>query len=202
VIKCLLLLFFCDLFISFDGIFVVKMNNNLSFHEQGEKEMKKTLLMLLVVLLLIPLSPNAKDYLSNKNDVFSFLQEAFQAQISLSDQTRTKEEIIDVLSPYFTEKYQKMFWKENIFEEDGKFVTYGSDFAFYYIPFFHYSEETKVVISKESIYVLQFFPSTTHGPVSYTDHYEGVLLKKVDGGWKVDEYLYDNIPKSIIDKAY
>ncbi|WP_419888607.1 DUF3993 domain-containing protein [Neobacillus niacini] len=164
--------------------------------------MKKTLLILLIALLLIPLSPNAKDSLSNKNDVFRFLQEAFQAQISLSDQTRTKEEIIDVLSPYFSDKYQKMFWDENIFKEEGKFVTYGSDFAFYYIPFFHFSDETKVVISPERIYVLQFFPSTTDGPVSYEDHYEGVVLKKMNGGWKVDEYLYNNIPKSIIDKAY
>lgn len=164
--------------------------------------MKKPLLLLLVVLLLIPLSPNAKDNLSNKQDVFSFLQDAFQAQTSLSDHIRSKEEIIDVLSPYFSANYQNMFWDENIFEEDGQFVTYGSDFAFYYIPFFDYSDETKVVISSDSIYVLQFFPSTTDGPVSYADHYEAIILKKMDGGWKVDQYLYDNIPKSIIDKAY
>ncbi|MFB3162660.1 DUF3993 domain-containing protein [Neobacillus sp. 179-J 1A1 HS] len=164
--------------------------------------MKKTLLILFIVLLLIPLSPNAKDSLSDKNDVFSFLQKAFQAQISLSDQTRTKQEIRDVLSPYFSEEYQKMFWDENMFEEEGKFVTYGSDFAFYYIPFFQYSGETKVVISPESIYVLQFFPTTTDGPVSYEDHYEGIMLKKMDGSWKIADYLYDNIPKSIIEKAY
>ncbi|NYE05376.1 hypothetical protein F4694_002129 [Bacillus niacini] len=164
--------------------------------------MKKTLLILFIVLLLIPLSPNAKDSLSDKNDVFSFLQKAFQAQISLSDQTRTKQEIRDVLNPYFSEEYQKLFWDENIFEEEGKFVTYGSDFAFYYIPFFQYSGETKVVIFPESIYVLQFFPSTTDGPVSYEDHYEGIMLKKMDGSWKIADYLYDNIPKSIIEKAY
>jgi hypothetical protein len=164
--------------------------------------MKKTLLILFIVLLLIPLSPNAKDSLSDKNDVFSFLQKAFQAQLSLSDQTRTKQEIRDVLNPYFSEEYQKLFWDENIFEEEGKFVTYGSDFAFYYIPFFQYSGETKVVIFPESIYVLQFFPSTTDGPVSYEDHYEGIMLKKMDGSWKIADYLYDNIPKSIIEKAY
>jgi hypothetical protein len=164
--------------------------------------MKKTLLILFIVLLLIPLSPNAKDSLSDKNDVFSFLQKAFQAQISLSDQTRTKQEIRDVLNPYFSEEYQKLFWDENIFEEEGKFVTYGSDFAFYYIPFFQYSGETKVVIFPESIYVLQFFPSTTDGPVSYEDHYEGIMLKKMDGSWKIADYLYDNIPKSILEKAY
>ena len=94
-----------------------------------------------------------------------------------------------------------MFWKENIFDEEGEFVTYGSDFAPYYIPFFQFSNETKVVISPESIYVFEFFPASTDGPVGYDDHYEGVLLKENDGGWKADEYLYDNIPHSILEKA-
>lgn len=163
--------------------------------------MKKTLLLLLVVLLLIPLSPNAKVNLNTKKEVFSLLQDAFQVQVSLSEKTRTKNEIIDLLDPYFTKSYQNLFWKENIFDEEGKFVTYGSDFAPYYIPFFQYSNKTKVVISPESIYVFEFFPASTDGPVGYDDHYEGVLLKKVDGGWKVDQFLYNNIPDSILESA-
>jgi hypothetical protein len=163
--------------------------------------MKKTLLLLLVVLLLIPLSPNAKVNLNTKNEVFRLLQDAFQIQVSLSEKTRTKQEIIDLLDPYFSKGFKNLFWKENIFEEEGEFVTYGSDFAPYYIPFFHYSNETKVVISPESIYVFEYFPASTDGPVGYDNHYEGVLLKKVDGGWKVDQYLYDNIPHSILEKA-
>jgi hypothetical protein len=71
----------------------------------------------------------------------------------------------------------------------------------FYIPFFHYSDETKVIFSPESIYVFEYSPATTDGPVAYEDHFEGVLLKKVDGGWKVVEFLYNNIPDSILVKA-
>jgi hypothetical protein len=163
--------------------------------------MKKTLLLLLVILLLIPLSPNANVNINTKKDVFSMLQDAFQVQVSLSEKTRTKEEIEDLLNPYFTEDYQKLFWDENIFEEEGKFVTYGSDFALYYIPFFQYSDQTKMIISKDSMYVFEFFSANTDGPVGYEDHYEGILLKKENGGWKIDEFLYNNIPESILEKA-
>ena len=165
--------------------------------------MKKTLLLLLIVLLLIPLSPNAKVNLSisSKKEVFSMLQNAFQVQVSLSEQTRTEKEINDLLDPYFSERYQKLFWDENVFEEEGKFVTYGSDFALYYIPFFHYSDETKMNTSKDSIYVFEFFPANSDGPVGWEDHYEGILLKKENGGWKIDKYLYNNIPDFILEKA-
>ncbi|MCM3690053.1 DUF3993 domain-containing protein [Neobacillus niacini] len=163
--------------------------------------MKKTLLLLFIILLLIPLSPTAKVNLSTKTEVFSLLQEAFHVQVSLSVKTSTKEKINDLLNPYFSKNYQKLFWKENVFEEDGKFVTYGSDFALFYIPFFHYSDETKVIFTPEGIYVFEFFPATTDGPVGYENHFEGVLLKKFDDGWKVDEFLYNNIPASILEKA-
>ena len=69
--------------------------------------MKKTLLLLLVVLLLIPLSPNAKVNLNTKNEVFSMLQDAFQVQVSLSEKTRTKQEIIDLLDRLFFKRLSK-----------------------------------------------------------------------------------------------
>lgn len=163
--------------------------------------MKKTLLLLLAVLLFLPMSPNAKVKLSTKDEVFDLLQNAFQVQVSLSEQTRTKEEIDELLNGYFTKGYQQLFWNENIFEEEGKYVTYGSDFAPYYIPFFQYSDETKVVILQDKIYVFEFFPAASDGPVGYDAHYEGVLLKKVDETWKVDKFLYNNIPNSILNKA-
>jgi hypothetical protein len=163
--------------------------------------MKKTLLLLLVILLLIPLSPNAKVKLSTKKEVFSLLQEAFQVQVSLSEQTRTREEINELINPYFSKGYQELFWDENVFEEEEKFVTYGSDFARYYIPFFEYSDKTKMIIAQDGIYVFEFFPASTEGPVGYEDHYEGIVLKKDNGGWKIAEFLYNNIPNSILEKA-
>jgi hypothetical protein len=102
------------------------------------------------------------------------------------------------LNPNFSEKYQNIFWIENIFEEDGKYVTYGSDFAQYYIPFYHFLKQTKVVIGRKQIYVYEYFPAKKEGPVSYNSHYEGLLLKKFSGEWKVDQYLNQAPPKSIL----
>lgn len=164
--------------------------------------MKKLWSILLVFILIIPLSPKAAADFKNNNEVFRYLKDAFQIQVSLSDQVRTKEEIIDLLSPFFSKDYQQVFLDENLVEEEGKFITYGSDFAFYYVPFFQYSDETKVIYTEDKIYVFEYFPASNEGPVGYADHYEGLLLKKIDGGWKVDQYLYDNIPISILDKAY
>ena len=163
--------------------------------------MKKTLLLLFAFLLLMPLSPRAEGDLRTRKEVFAFLKGGFDAQVSLSEQLRTKEEVKSLLNPYFSEMYQTMFWKENIVEEEGKFVTYGSDFARYYIPFYQFSKQTKVVIDSEDIYVFEYFPANTEGPVSYKGHYEGCVLKKIDGQWKVDQYLYKTPPASILEKA-
>ncbi|WP_052427320.1 DUF3993 domain-containing protein [Neobacillus niacini] len=164
--------------------------------------MKKSLLILLALILIMPLYPNANVDINTKDEVFKFLNEAFKVQVSLSEQTRTKEEIIDLFNPYFSKNYQKLFWDENIFEEEGKFVTYGSDFALYYIPFFQYTDDTKVIMTPEDIYIIEHFPASSEGPVGYDDHYEGILLKKVDGAWKIDQYLYNNVPNSILKEAF
>ncbi|MDF2857122.1 MAG: hypothetical protein K0Q87_2973, partial [Neobacillus sp.] len=101
--------------------------------------MKKLSIFILIFLLIIPLSPQAKTESINKKDIFSFLQEAYNTQVALSEYPRTQGEIIELLSPYFSGSYQRLFWRENMVEEEGGFLTYGSDFAPYYIPFFQYS---------------------------------------------------------------
>ncbi|MDQ0198415.1 DUF3993 domain-containing protein [Neobacillus ginsengisoli] len=163
--------------------------------------MKKLFFFLIIFLLIMPLSSQAKTNLNNRNDVFDFLHGAFEAQVSLSNQFRTKEEITDILNPYFSHQFQQAFWNENIVKEGGKYITYGSDFAQYYIPFYHFSNKTKVVIGSDEIYVFEYFPASTEGPVGYKSHYEGLLLKKISDDWKVDKFLYNNIPKNIIEKA-
>lgn len=164
--------------------------------------MKKIFLLFFLVFLLMPLSPEANTDIRTREDVFQFLKDAFHVQVSLSEQDRTKEEIKKLLNPYFSEGYQEIFWTENIVEENGKFFSYGSDFALYYIPFYKYNDDTKVIFEKNQIYVFEYFPASTEGPVGYDNHYEGILLKKYNGKWKVDQYLYDNIPKPILDQAY
>jgi len=167
--------------------------------------MKKFLLCSLPFILLIsfinPAKTTAQESLSNNEEVFQYLQEAFQAQVQLSEKPRTMEEIYEILSPYFSKEAMKVFTSENLFMEDGKYITYGTDFPIYYIPFFTYTDETKIVRKKGYIYVFEYFKDSGEGPVSFDDHYEGVIMKDIDGIYKVDEYLYDNIPEEIIQRS-
>jgi hypothetical protein len=161
--------------------------------------MKKLSIFILIFLLIIPLSPQAKTESINEKDIFSFLQEAYNTQVALSEYPRTQGEIIELLSPYFSGSYQRLFWRENMVEEEGGFLTYGSDFAPYYIPFFQYSEDTKTIQRPGEIYVFEYFPAMNEGPVIYEGHYKGLLLKKFDGKWKVDKLYIGNMPKTIIE---
>lgn len=163
--------------------------------------MKKLVLLLIIFCLFIPLSPKAKMELNNRHEVFSFLKEAFQAQVALSENERSKDEINKILNPYFTEQFQQVFWKENVVEQNGKFITYGSDFAKYYIPFYQYSNKTKVVIHSDKVYVIEYFPESTEGPVGYKSHYEGILIENISGEWKISKYLYNHIPEKIIKES-
>lgn len=164
--------------------------------------MKKAIILVFLLLLtIVPLSPQATSGLTSKKDVYGFLKDAYKAQVSLSEKGRTKQEIDSILKPYFSEDYQQKFWDANIVLEKGKFLTYGTDFAQYYIPYYQFSDKTKVVIQPKKIYVFEYFPEKLDGPVGYKSHYEGLLLIKTNLGWKVDKYLYNQIPEKIIKKA-
>jgi hypothetical protein len=181
--------------------FVVKILINGLFMG-GREEMKKLFAILLLMLIVImPFSPQATTDFTNSNEVFDFLKNAYKAQVSLSEKGRSKEEIKTILDPYFTNEYQELFWRENIYPVNDEYITYGSDFAPYYIPYYQFSDETKVVITPNEIYVFEFFPEKKEGPVGYLSHYEGLYVKKMDNEWKVDKYLYDQIPKEIIERA-
>jgi hypothetical protein len=161
--------------------------------------MKKLSIFILIFLLIIPLSPQAKTESINEKNIFLFLQEAFKAQVSLSEFPRTKKEITELLNPYFSMSYQSMFWTENMVEEEGRFLTYGSDFAPYYIPYFQYSEDTRIIQKPGEIYVFEYFPAMNEGPVIYEGHFKGLLLKKFNDIWKVDKLYIGNMPKAIIE---
>lgn len=163
--------------------------------------MKKWIMLLFLVLLMSPVTTNAEaknNDLSNRKEVLSFLKEAFDAQVSLSEKEREMDEIHGILSPYFTKNYETVFLKENLVYENGKYLTYGSDFARYFIPFFQFSDETKIVILSDEIFVYEYFEGNKEGPVEYESHYEGIRLVKEKGMWKVAEYLDKEIPNRII----
>jgi len=160
------------------------------------------LLFLSLLLWVVPVNTYAQSDSMDREQVFEFLGEAFEAQVSLSEQGRSMDEIEGILAPYFTEDYMSLFIKENVVGQENQYQTYGTDFAPYYIPFYAFSEKTKVVDMKDEIYVLEYFPGNGEGPVSYDSHYEGLKIVKENSGWKVEDYMYDEIPEEVINKAY
>lgn len=158
---------------------------------------KRLLFLVFSILYLFPSIGQAasETTIETREEVLALLHEAFQAQLSLSEKGRTEEEVLAILKPYFTDSYIQLFKNENIVEENGLQFTFGTDFAPYYIPFFQFSDQTEVVIHRNSIYVYEFFEGENDGPVSYKDHYEGIVLKKDSkGNWKVSDYSYNFNP--------
>lgn len=160
------------------------------------------ILLFSMLVSIMPLPTYAQSDLEGREEVFEFLEEAFHSQVSLSEQDRSLEEIKEVLHPYFTESYSSMFMEENVVGQENSYRTYGTDFAPYFIPFYAFTDKTKVVELEKEIYVLEYFPGNGDGPVSYESHYEGLKLVKDKDGWKVADYLYDEIPEEVIKKAY
>lgn len=161
------------------------------------KHFQKALIVAVSLFLLPVHIYAASSNTDNRDTVFEFLQDAFRAQVSLSEKDRNLEEVKELLAPYFTNEYMELFLKENLVEENGKYFTLGTDFALYYIPFFEFSDKTQLVRKQNQIYVYEFFPGNMEGPVTYENHYEGVLLEKKDGHLKVVRYL-PQIPDEII----
>ncbi|CAH0345900.1 DUF3993 domain-containing protein [Bacillus sp. CECT 9360] len=158
--------------------------------------MKKYIAVMLGTFLLLLFSygseADAQDL--NKGQIYGLLEEAFQKQVSLSEESRSLEEISEVLDTHFTDSFKKTFIHENVVKTDGGYATAGTDFAFYYIPFFSYSENTEVTYEPdtERLLVREYFPGSVEGPVNSEDHYETVVLVKEDGTWKIADVLYDN----------
>ncbi|QED47353.1 DUF3993 domain-containing protein [Cytobacillus dafuensis] len=166
-----------------------------------KKNVFRFLSYLVVISMIFPLKIKAGSDFSNENEVINFVQAAFQAQVDIGEQPRTMEEINELLSPFLTKEYQTLFLNENLHLVDDRYITYGTDFPLLYIPFFSYSDKTKVVWDHEKIYVIEFFSENDEGPVSYNNHYEGVSLEKNDNSWKVAAIYYDNIPEQIIQQS-
>lgn len=173
---------------------------------QGGKMLRTNVVYILfftvLILLINPISPKASENeLGTKDEVMQFLKQAFNRQVSLSEKVRSMEEIEELLNPFFSQEYLQKFLDANLYEEDGKYCTYGTDFGQYFIPYLRFSEQTKVVIESNQIYVFEHFEKNHEGPVGYDEHDEGILLEKINGDWKITTYLYNQIPQKITDQA-
>ncbi len=157
--------------------------------------MKKVFTSLFISLLVLAVSPlikvDAKSTL-DKQDAFNLLDSAFQLQVSLSEQPNSMENIRNILKKSFSEEYTEDFINMNVQKSmDGRgYQTYGTDIALYYIPFFTYSENTKLGYSpvNKQWYVYEWFPGTTDGPNSYEGHYEAIGLIEDSGKWVINDY--------------
>ncbi|MFC3884295.1 DUF3993 domain-containing protein [Bacillus songklensis] len=166
--------------------------------------MKKIAAVIVSVFLLlsfIMIQPaKAKVQQPTRERVFEILHAGFQAQVKLGEKHVTKQQAVSILSPYFDSSYIQRFLDENLVKEAQGYITYGSDYALYYIPYFSYDDLTNVMYDPkhQKIYVYEHFPAVTDGPVTYGDHYELMVLRKQHSSWKIEQYVYsEEVPKEV-----
>jgi hypothetical protein len=146
--------------------------------------------MTIFALFFLGIASASADNPPTDQEIFSFIQEAFQAQLSLGEKHRSLPEIEEKLNPYFSKDYQENFLSEHLFQEEQGYITYGTDFPAYYIPFFSYDDETKIARDEltRKVTVYEFFKSEEDMPSLYDDHYEFIQLEETEEGWRVVEY--------------
>jgi hypothetical protein len=145
-------------------------------------------------------SAGAKAQQPTREQVFEILHQGFQAQLKLGGKHGTKQQAVFILTPYFHSSYIQRFLDENLVKEAQGYITYGSDYALYYIPYFSYDDLTNVMYDPkhQKIYVYEHFPAVNDGPVTYGDHYEMMVLGKEHSSWKVEQYQYsEEVPKEV-----
>lgn len=172
--------------------------------QMRRKRMRHLLVSLLTFAMFLVISPvgEAKTVNElNKDEAFHILEEAFQSQVSLSEESRNMNEIKTILNQHFSDEYSKEFIEMNVQEStEGKgYQTYGTDVAIYYIPFFSYNDKTKIGYNQknEHWYVYEWFEEQPESPVGKDGHYEAVGLIYQDGKWMIDDYQITFDPETV-----
>ncbi|MDR4886676.1 DUF3993 domain-containing protein [Fredinandcohnia sp. QZ13] len=163
--------------------------------------MNKRIVLLLIIICLIglvtvPVATASSNQPLPKEQVFTLLQEAFQAQSSLTLEFRTYDEVEQILAPYFRKDFAATFLEENLMKEEEGYIVYGSDFALYFVPFYSYTDETKILFDQQEnkMYVYELFKAPDSGPVSYKDHYEIITLEKINSNWVISKLAMEDEP--------
>lgn len=112
---------------------------------------------------------------------------------------RTYDEVEQILAPYFHEDYAATFLEENLMKEEEGYIVYGSDFALYFVPFYSYTDETKMLFDQKEnkMYVYELFKAPDSGPFSYKNHYEVITLEKKNSNWVISELAMEDEPPSV-----
>lgn len=129
---------------------------------------------------------------TSRNQIFTLLEEAFYAQLSLTEDYRTMEEIESILSPYFTDEYIELFLEEHLSEDENGYIILGSDTFYYVVPFFSYDKTTKLIQKGDKMIVYEYFAPFYEGGVVWEGHFEGLSLLNNDG-WKISHYYNDTV---------
>ncbi|MGM0753598.1 MAG: DUF3993 domain-containing protein [Bacillota bacterium] len=127
----------------------------------------------------------------SKENALSLVEDAFRTQVSLSEKPQSKKHINDKLSQYFTKDLTASFIRENVYEVEGGYITFGSDFAPHYIPFFKYDDSTNVEYIDGNWYVWEERTGEEEGPVSTVSGVEAVVVSEEEGTWKVSSITYE-----------
>ncbi|OEH94229.1 DUF3993 domain-containing protein [Bacillus solimangrovi] len=125
----------------------------------------------------------------NSDDIQTFLQQANESQIRLHDEYRSKKEIESLLAPYFTNDYTKQFMEYHTFEFEEGWIALGTDMMALYVPNFNFEENTMVKQTEDQILIYHFVPARSDGPTTWLDHYEGLIIKKLEDGLRIAEYV-------------
>lgn len=167
-----------------------------------KKYVVSVIISILIVLVFFEqnIVKASSDYKLSEQETFELLEKAFEAQVSLNDKYRTFKEVKATLSPYFGKEYISKFMNENVVFENEGYITYGTDFARFYVPFFSYSDLTKIVYDdkEKKMYVYEFFSANKEQPVLYGDHYEMLTLKYEEKKWIITEWTHSKDKSSLI----
>ena len=147
----------------------------------------------IIFSLLIGVSYAAAEAPTQKDEVFTFLQDAQKVQFSLGEQHRDMSEIQTLLDPYFSRDYQEQFLEAHLYQEEQGYITYGTDVPYFFVPFFTYDENTKIVQDEEAgkLFAYEFFDVDEAVAYLYPDHYEFVELKQTEQGLQIINYGFD-----------
>ena len=161
---------------------------------------KKKLSLLFFILVLVTAACGQAGQIQasgfTKDNALSLVKEAFQTQVSLSEKPQSKNQIEEKLSQYLTHSLTEGFMSENVYEVDGGYITFGSDFASHYVPYFHYDDSTRAQYIDGKWYVWEERTEDEEGPVSSTNGIEAVVLSEEEGTWKVSSITYE-LPESV-----
>ncbi|OIU72398.1 DUF3993 domain-containing protein [Rossellomorea aquimaris] len=162
-------------------------------------EKRKLLILVLIIGLVSAACGQIKQTQASTftdKQAMALVKEAFQTQVSLSEKPQPMEDIEKQLHASFTEELTNSFIEDNVVQADGGYMTFGSDFAKHYIPFFSYDKSTNVQYENGKWYIWEERSGEEEGPVSTEPGVEAVVLAKEKGDWKISS-ITNEIPDKL-----